>query len=1299
MHGEEQVKIWRRSYDVPPPSVALDDPRHPANDPLYGQVPSQALPAGESLALTVLRVLPAWNDSISPMVSAGYEVLVVAHGNSLRALCQHIEKMSEEEVLELNIPTGVPLVYELDARMNFLRKFYLMDADQVAAKLAAVAAQGIAQVAPAPAPCRNFVSVGRLDLVVIGCGPCGMEAAETAGCRGKNVVVIDPAAVLTCVPTGAHSKCLREAVLHGVKTWPEVEAVIATAMKNAAREASRTCRTFQITALRGYGNIIDDHQVLFKGVNGETQVLHTDAIIVATGSKSNRFPPTDFSVPGVYDSDTIWQIDRIPITMVIQGAGIISVEYALIFAGLGTKVVILDAFDAFLPMLDSSMQQAVRQTLTDAGVQMFFNTPLKSVQAGENCTPETPAVRVTTASGDQYDCEVVLSACGRSGNTHNIGLEALAEQGLKVNRGRLVEVDANGYTGVAKVFAVGDCATGSMGLATVGQSQAVRAVRALFSSKGPGKDEEYKPSVIWTIPDLAWAGITEEKVKADKINFGVVTVDFQNTLRGCVSGQMGFMKLIFNRDSGVALGFHIFGENASEIINYGAEAVNQGTTIFEMLHFVHPGVTYHTLYSKAAAEAKLRLKGARSLSAATAWKRMQTLLEESLQLTGSRLTWHEALQREFKAIDTDGSGFISNGELVAALSKLGLACSEDDAEAMILEASDGASNNELDYHDFLRILEDDCGQVDTAQSELLLPATPATARSSTIFQSQMLFAEMEHLGNDDVYDLVVIGAGPAGLKAAEEASSRGKKVGLLESAPEVTGATNGAHSKMLREAVLHGAKTWPEVESILAAALKHTREAAARLLRMFRIQRLRGRGRIKADGTVLFEPSNPDEASRELCTEAILIATGSRALRPPHIDFSLPGVFDSDTIWNLKRLPGSLVLEGAGFIGVEYAMIYARLGSRVTLVDTSASFLPEVDSCLQEVALKSLDANGVKVILSTPIVSIEVGEGGSDEVPALRVNLGDRVLDCDAFVSCSARIGNTGSIGLELLDPLGLKVSSGIGVIEVDKNGFTGCGKVYAAGDCASGSMGLATVGQVQAMRAVRKIFSTHGGPGKGKKIKPAVIWSLPEMAWAGKSEEQARASGADCCIARVNYKQTFRGCITNQEGFMKLVFDSKTGKVLGVHIFGQTAGEIINYGAELLNDGLTIFRVLHFVFPAVTYHQLYREAAAEAKVRMMGGCRDLAAGIAWKKFEGLLLKSLEEQNSLSSPGQLMKKAFRQFDSDHSGYLTKESLHKAVVSLGLNVTEEDVQAMVEEATGDHHEDHVDYEHFLKMVTK
>ena len=139
--GKEQVLLWRRSYDVPPPPLKLEDERHPRYDPRYAGVDPQVLPACESLELTLKRVLPFWESTIVPRLKAGQKLLIAAHGNSLRALVKHLDNISNEEIVELNIPTGIPLVYELDDNLKPLRHYYLGDPEAAAAAAAAVAKQ------------------------------------------------------------------------------------------------------------------------------------------------------------------------------------------------------------------------------------------------------------------------------------------------------------------------------------------------------------------------------------------------------------------------------------------------------------------------------------------------------------------------------------------------------------------------------------------------------------------------------------------------------------------------------------------------------------------------------------------------------------------------------------------------------------------------------------------------------------------------------------------------------------------------------------------------------------------------------------------------------------------------------------------------------------------------------------------------------------------------------------------------------------------------------------------------------
>lgn len=143
--GDEQVLVWRRSYDTPPPVLTPDDERYPGHDPRYAGLSQEELPLTESLKETVARVIPYWHAEIAPAIKAGQKVVIAAHGNSLRALVKYLDEMSEDAIIKLNIPTGVPLVYELDENLKPIKSYYLGDPEEIAKAAAAVAAQGKAK--------------------------------------------------------------------------------------------------------------------------------------------------------------------------------------------------------------------------------------------------------------------------------------------------------------------------------------------------------------------------------------------------------------------------------------------------------------------------------------------------------------------------------------------------------------------------------------------------------------------------------------------------------------------------------------------------------------------------------------------------------------------------------------------------------------------------------------------------------------------------------------------------------------------------------------------------------------------------------------------------------------------------------------------------------------------------------------------------------------------------------------------------------------------------------------------------
>eukprot|EP00927_Polykrikos_kofoidii_P021661 TRINITY_DN20436_c0_g1_i1.p1 TRINITY_DN20436_c0_g1~~TRINITY_DN20436_c0_g1_i1.p1 ORF type:complete len:631 (+),score=92.12 TRINITY_DN20436_c0_g1_i1:136-2028(+) len=549
------------------------------------------------------------------------------------------------------------------------------------------------------------------NLIVLGGGPAGIRAAEEAAGRGQYVCLIEPKQQITGAPTGAHSKCLREAAMEGAKSWSVVADVLDRCNSHAVLTMAECLQTFKVDVYRGLGSIVDNHTVRFTPIeeHAEPRILNCDVLIIATGSAANRFPPIDFNMPGVYDSDTIQGIDRIPESMVVQGAGVIGLEYAAIFASLGTRnITVVEAFDKVVPMLDVSLQQACLEELDKFGIKLHLKTPIKSLTEAEGSTRNMPMLRVDC--GDLLgvlDCDCVLSATGRHGNTDGIGLEELVPMGLKVGRGKMIEADGDGRTAIKNVFAVGDVA--GCNLATVAQAQAERAVRCCWGSGYVKKEVDrmklVKPSAVWTIPEIAWAGITEEDAEKSGVTVGTATALYSQTVKGCITSKAGFLKLVFDLSTGRVLGVHLSGDHSSDLVNFGAAIINDGNTIFEVLQFVFPAVTYHELYKLAAMDAKMRfrMKANQSVHALVAWCRARECVRKNFPEDQDQ---EEVLKKTFSYYDSSNAGFLGPKELMRVMSNFGVNLSEQEATEMVSDADedDCSSGQGLDLDYFLRTL-------------------------------------------------------------------------------------------------------------------------------------------------------------------------------------------------------------------------------------------------------------------------------------------------------------------------------------------------------------------------------------------------------------------------------------------------------------------------------------------------------------------------------------------------------------------------------------------------------------------
>jgi NAD(P) transhydrogenase len=459
----------------------------------------------------------------------------------------------------------------------------------------------------------------------------------------------------------------------------------------------------------------------------------------------------------------------------------------------------------------------------------------------------------------------------------------------------------------------------------------------------------------------------------------------------------------------------------------------------------------------------------------------------------------------------------------------------------------------------------------------------------------------------DSFDMVVIGSGPAGEKAAAQAAYFGERVAVVERSPSLGGAAvsnAGIPTKTLRETALYvtgfhrrevyGIRLSLDREATLAQlrirtaqVIETMTDAVHRNLERHAIEFVHGSARLGSDRTVRVTVDGRRE--RVLHGDVVLIATGSRPARLPHVPFDDRDVEDSESAFQIDRLFGSLVVVGGGAVGCEYASIFTALGVEVTLVDSGGRLLPFLDAEISELLAHAFSAMGMRLALGAGRAAVARDESG------LRVTLGSgEEIRPDKVLFASGRVGNTEGLGLE---EAGVQIDDRRRIV-VDDRFRTTAEWVYAAGDVI-GPPGLASVsmeqGRVAACYALGIPFKETVDP-----IPPFGVYSLPEAARVGLTEEGAAAQGIEYEVGRGWFANNARATIAGAtDGLVKLVFRRDDRKLLGVHVLGDLAAELVHLGQAVLNCDGTIDYFIHSTFNVPTQNKTYKYAAYDGLQRL----------------------------------------------------------------------------------------------------
>jgi NAD(P) transhydrogenase len=452
------------------------------------------------------------------------------------------------------------------------------------------------------------------DLVVIGSGPAGQKAAVQAAKLRKRVAVVECRETVggVCVNTGTiPSKTLREAALYltglnqrelyGQSYRVKQEITMGDLLWRTQQviERERDVVRDQLTRNRislvdGEGSFADAHTVLVEG-----RELTAEYVVIATGTRPARPASVEFDDRSVIDSDGILHLDRIPDSLVVVGAGVVGVEYAAIFASLGSKVTIVEQRDGLLDFCDRQIVEALQYHLRDLNVTFRFGETVTAVERFEDETV------TRLESGKQILADVVLYSAGRQGATDTL---ELANAGLVADARGRIGVDEHFRTPVEHIYAVGDV-IGFPALAATSMEQGRRAACHAFGIETVPTTESHLPIGIYTVPEISYVGQTEEELTSAATPYEVGISRYSELARGHILGEThGLLKLLVDPSSRRLLGVHAFGSGATELVHIGQTVMALDGTVDYLVGAVFNYPTLAESYKVAALDATNKLR-------------------------------------------------------------------------------------------------------------------------------------------------------------------------------------------------------------------------------------------------------------------------------------------------------------------------------------------------------------------------------------------------------------------------------------------------------------------------------------------------------------------------------------------------------------------------------------------------------------------------------------------------------------------------------------------------------------------